>query len=89
MIQHLSHRSRWLILFVGALVVVVALGWYAMEPVRPECTTFSGRYVPFRGLPDDEEAVGANSELDARAYQRAVESGHCEPPHARWHEWRD
>ncbi|KPC78701.1 hypothetical protein [Streptomyces sp. NRRL S-4] len=86
MIKRLPRRTRRFVA-IGAFAVVATLGWYAMQPVHPPCITFSGRYLPLENLSQDG-AFEANRELDARAYQQAVESGHCEPPHARWHGWR-
>ncbi|MGY1577382.1 hypothetical protein [Streptomyces sp. MN13] len=40
-------------------------------------------------LPDGDGRVRSDEELVARAYRQAVESGHCDPPRARWEQWLD
>jgi hypothetical protein len=75
---------------VVALAVVI-LGWYAARTVRPDCVVGISELTDGSGrnLPDADGRVPSDRELVERAYQQAVDSGHCHPPAARWKEWLD
>lgn len=88
--QYSPRIPRRLALLAGAATIVATgtLGWYATQSVHPPCLVFTGQYTPLNAPPRDE-TTAASKELVARAYRKAVDSGRCDPPHARWHEWLD
>ncbi|MDX3074635.1 hypothetical protein [Streptomyces sp. MI02-7b] len=85
-----ARNARWLALGIYAIVLAGALGWRATGTVEPYCaysfgyiTTVDGQVMGPDGKPTTVE------ELAAKAYQHAYESGACEKPHSRWHDWVD
>ncbi|MEV8320543.1 hypothetical protein AB0Q95_40985 [Streptomyces sp. NPDC059900] len=76
------------LLVVGCTVVVVLaavpVGWYATQSVGPECVVGISKITDAEG-----GRVGSDKELIDRAYQQAIDSGHCDPPRARWKQWLD
>ncbi|MFE9799618.1 hypothetical protein ACFYP6_12165 [Streptomyces goshikiensis] len=81
-------------LVIACAVVSLAtaiLGWYAAQTVRPDCVFAISKLTDGKGhnLPDANGRVWSDKELADIAYQQAVDSGHCEPPRARWKQWLD
>ncbi|MEU2263514.1 hypothetical protein ABZ557_25285 [Streptomyces sp. NPDC019645] len=82
-----GRRTRTLLLSC----LVIALGWYGTETVRPpDCDVSFGAFTDANAqpLPENGKAV-TWEELDERAYQQEVAAGRCEPPAARWRHWLD
>ncbi|SNT33888.1 hypothetical protein SAMN05216252_12179 [Actinacidiphila glaucinigra] len=75
-----ARNPRWLVLGICAIVVAGTL-------VRPDCAVSFG-YVTIGGkvMGSDGKATTVK-ELRAKAYQDAYDSGACEKPHSRWHDW--
>ncbi|MEU6347274.1 hypothetical protein ABZ883_40790 [Streptomyces sp. NPDC046977] len=85
----MARNSRWIALGIYAVVVAGALGWRAGGTVHTDCA-YSFGYVTMGGQvmgPDGKPTTV--EELAASAYQHAYDSGACEKPHARWHDWVD
>ncbi|MER7722114.1 hypothetical protein ABTX99_35250 [Streptomyces flaveolus] len=70
-------------------VLAVALGWYAVQTVRPHCVVGISKFSDGNGhtLPDVNGRVWSDKELADRAYKQAVDSGRCDPPRPRWRQW--
>ena len=91
MISHRAGSRRQLLVIACAVVALFAviLGWYAARTVRPDCVVGISKLTDGSGhtLPDANGRVRSDAELADRAYQQAVDSGRCDPPHARWKQW--
>ncbi|MFA7767956.1 hypothetical protein ACGFNX_12240 [Streptomyces sp. NPDC048723] len=70
-------------------LTAVALGWYATQTVRPDCTYAISKVTDGNGrsVPDANGRVWSHKELVDRGYRQAVDSGRCDPPRARWQMW--
>ncbi|MFJ6793716.1 hypothetical protein [Streptomyces sp. NPDC091268] len=74
MIRPLAGPPTWRHLAASlALVLLISVGWYGMQPVYPDCVLFS------TGRPSAESL--------RRAHQQAIESGQCDPSYPRWTTW--
>ncbi|KUN49699.1 hypothetical protein AQJ43_35900 [Streptomyces avermitilis] len=92
----ISHRAgspgQLLVIACTVVALVTApLSWYAAHTVRPDCVVAISKVTDGNGhhLPDVNGRVWSDNELADRAYQQAVDSGRCDPPHARWRQWLD
>ncbi|MFI8895719.1 hypothetical protein [Streptomyces paradoxus] len=72
-------------------LAVLILAWYATRTVHSDCIGGIVRLTDGSGrtLPDAGGRVRSAEELADLAYRQAVESGHCDPPRARWKHWLD
>ncbi|MCO6750395.1 hypothetical protein KQH21_19870 [Streptomyces sp. IpFD-1.1] len=75
----LHPTRRQLTLLCG--LALVSLGWYAVEPVHPDCLVLSGGYAP--GYAPPAERYVAHQE----AYEQAVSDGACGPARPRFRTW--
>ncbi|MFE1271305.1 hypothetical protein [Streptomyces sp. NPDC058758] len=70
---------------LAVLAAVVAFGWYAVQPVYPRCTIYSGvgsGAIMSAGISAEEmEAIAR------QAYEDALADGACGPSHARFRDW--
>ncbi|SNT44320.1 hypothetical protein SAMN05216252_1265 [Actinacidiphila glaucinigra] len=85
--RRMARNPRWVVLGICAMVAAGTLGWYAIGTVRPDCAVSFG-YVERGGHvrgPDGKATTV--EELRAKAYRDAYDSGACEKPHSRWHDW--
>lgn len=73
-IHPLSGSLTWRYPFAAfALTILITTCWYGLQPVYPDCVfAYSSAGEPVNMK---------------EAYQGAIESGQCEPPHARWSTW--
>ncbi|WP_406339192.1 hypothetical protein OG987_26205 [Streptomyces sp. NBC_01620] len=79
MIPPIPASTRRLLLIACTVTALAAgaLGWFAAQAVRPSCdyvVLWSGTGA------EQREAI-------ERGYWKAVASGDCAPPHARWRFW--
>ncbi|MFD8012593.1 hypothetical protein [Streptomyces sp. NPDC058955] len=81
MINPLFRTSRRRLITLIMLAAVIAFGWYAVQPVFPECTVYSGAYVPVDASAEEVDAA------TRQAYENALADGACGPPRARFRDW--
>ncbi|GGU42920.1 hypothetical protein [Streptomyces violascens] len=81
--QFFRTPRRRLVTLAVLAAAVAAVGWYAVQPVHPTCTVYSGAYVP--ATASAAEAITASQQ----AYEKALADGACRPSHARFHDWID
>ncbi|GAA0612564.1 hypothetical protein GCM10010394_48000 [Streptomyces crystallinus] len=81
--QFFRPPRRRLVALTVLAAAVVAVGWYAVQPVHPACTVYSGSYVPLTASAAETDSASLH------AYEEALAEGACEPSHARFHDWID
>ncbi|MGY0021267.1 hypothetical protein ACVHNB_20125 [Streptomyces sp. YJ-C3] len=57
MINQVFRPPQRQLIAAAILTAVVAFGWYAVQPVYPACTVFSGSYVPAGTSSADRDAA--------------------------------
>lgn len=62
-------------------LALVSLGWYAVEPVHPDCLVLSGGYASGDAPPAERYTASQ------RAYEQAVSDGACGPSRPRFLTW--
>lgn len=69
------------------ITLAVAVGWYAIRPIQPPCTIYSGAYIAADTSPTDADT--ASREAYDRAYEQALADGTCQPARPRFRTWID